>query len=162
MPDAIKLLIVDDEPRFLRTLKQRLELRGFAVTGVRSGRAALEAAGNTRFDLALIDLKMPGMNGRKLLEALKRVDPDLEVIMLTGHGSLRSAVECSRAGSHSYLLKPCETDVLLQALADAYLHRVQRTMQVDGERIREMLHLDAKEPPLRVLDRLHGLSRTGP
>jgi DNA-binding response OmpR family regulator len=126
MPPKIKLLIVDDEMRFLQTLGERLELRGFDVTTASDGDQALRTARRERFDLALVDLKMPGLDGDRVLELLRAEDPLIEVIVLTGHGSFQSRVDCVRAGSHSYLHKPCETETLLVALQDAYRARRRR------------------------------------
>ena len=159
MSDEIRLLIVDDEVRFLQTLKKRLELRGFDVIAVADGKQAIRAALSTTFDLALVDLKMPGMDGEEVLKILKRGDPLIEVIILTGHGSVESAVDCTRAGSHSYLQKPCETDRLLMVLKDAYHKRIQRKLQLDKEKVDEMLDIATGESPLGVLRRLRELNR---
>ena len=93
MPDKIKLLIVDDEVKFLDSISRRLGMRDFEVTKASNGEEALEAARRANFDLALLDLKMPGINGQQVLEILKREHKYLEVIILTGHGSVDSAVE---------------------------------------------------------------------
>jgi len=137
----IKLLVVDDEERFLATLAQRLGLRDFDVTAVSSGEAAIERAGRERFDLALVDLKMPGMSGDRVLSALKAQHPYLEVVMLTGHGSAGSAVECTKAGSHAYLQKPCETEVLLEALKEAYQQRVQNLLALDRAQVEQLARI---------------------
>ena len=157
MSDNIRLLIVDDEVRFLETLKERLQMRGFDVTAVTSGTRAIEAARGTRFDLALLDLKMPGMDGEEVLRILKEEHPLMEVIILTGHGSIESAVDCTRAGSYSYLQKPCETNELLEVLKDAYHKRVQRKLDLDKEKVDELLRLATGESPLGILRRLREL-----
>lgn len=159
MSDEIRLLIVDDEVRFLQTLKKRLELRGFDVTAVTDGDKAVKAAKKTGFDLALVDLKMPGMDGEEVLKILKQKDPLIEVIILTGHGSIESAVDCTQAGSYSYLQKPCETDKLLMVLKDAYHKRIQRKLKLDKEKVDEMLDIATGESPLGVLRRLRELNR---
>lgn len=159
MSEKIRLLIVDDEVRFLETLKVRLEMRGFAVTAVSGGEEAVAAAEAEDFDVALLDLKMPGMDGDELLKLLKREHPLLEVIILTGHGSVESAVDCTRAGSHSYLQKPCETDRLLWVLKDAFHKRVQRKLEMDKERVDELLQLATGESPLGIIRRLKELDR---
>ena len=102
MTGKIKLLIVDDEERFLRTLTQRLSLRDFDVTAVINGKDAIETAKKMEFELALVDLKMPGIDGEKVLELLKKNDPFIEVIILTGHGSLESSVACSKLGGIAF------------------------------------------------------------
>ena len=103
MTGKIKLLIVDDEVQFLNSIAQRLELRGFEVAKAVNGLEAVDITRREKFDLALLDLKMPGMDGREVLEILKKEHKFLEVIILTGHGSFESAVECTRLGAYSYL-----------------------------------------------------------
>lgn len=154
MSKKIKLLIVDDEDRFLQTLSKRLSMRDFDVTAVSEGTKAIELAREERFDLALVDLKMPGMSGEQVLEALKQEHPDIEVVILTGHGSIDSAVRCTQGGSYSYLQKPCETDELLNVLREAYTKRVQRRLELDEARMEEMLAAAVNESPLAVLRRL--------
>ena len=104
----INLLIVDDEEQFLKSMTKRLEVRDFNVIAVDRGEKAIEAARKHPIDIALVDLKMPGMNGEQTLEALKKQHPWMEVVILTGHGSIDSAVECTKIGAYSYLQKPCE------------------------------------------------------
>lgn len=159
MSDNIQLLIVDDEVRFLQTLKERLQLRGFDVTAVTNGTLAIEAARSSRFDLALLDLKMPGMDGEEVLRILKEEHPLMEVIILTGHGSVESAVDCTKAGSHSYLQKPCETEELLEKLKDAYHKRVQRRLAMDKLKVDELLRIATGESPLGILRRLRELEK---
>ena len=83
MSEKIKLLIVDDEVQFLNALAQRLEIRGFHVTKATNGAEALQAARSDKFDLALLDLKMPGLDGKEVLQLLKKEHKHLEVIILT-------------------------------------------------------------------------------
>jgi DNA-binding NtrC family response regulator len=159
MPDQIKLLIVDDEVRFLQTLKQRLSLRDFDVTAVSDGQAALEIAATQEFDIALVDLKMPGISGEEVLHQLKSQPPLVEVVILTGHGSIDSAVQCTQAGAYSYLQKPCETDELMSVLKDAYQRRVQRRLQVSQQKLEELMQMATGESPLAILRRLRELDR---
>jgi len=161
MARKIRLLIVDDEERFLRTLAERLELRDFEVTPVTSGQQALDAARETEFDLALIDLKMPGMSGEQLLRELRRDHPAIEVIILTGHGSVDSAVQCMREGSYHYLQKPCGTEDLLEVLKNAYRSRVQRKLRVDESRMESLMRIAQSESPLAILRRLRELEEEG-
>ena len=161
MPEKIKLLIVDDEERFLKTLTQRLGLRDFDVTPVNNGADALEAAASQAFDLALVDLKMPGMSGEQVLELLKKKDPYIEVIILTGHGSIDSAVYCTQIGSFSYLQKPCDTDELLRVLKDAYQARVQKKLELDEQRMKSLLESAGEESALGILRRLREIEDKG-
>jgi DNA-binding NtrC family response regulator len=152
MTMSIKLLIVDDEERFLKTLTDRLSMRDFDVTPVNNGKAALEAARDRAFDL-----KMPGMSGEDVLELLKKKDPYIEVVILTGHGSIDSAVLCTRLGSFSYLQKPCDTEELLTVLKDAYQKRIQNKMKLSEEKIKSLLSGALSESPLGILRRLKEL-----
>lgn len=157
MAEKIKILIVDDEARFLQTLTQRLRLRDFDVAAFTNGQEAVEAARKDEFDLALVDLKMPGMTGELVLETLKRDRPLMEVIILTGHGSIPSAVRCTQAGSYNYLQKPCETEELLEVLKNAYQKRVQRKLRIEQEKMDKLLQISLGESPLGILRRLKEL-----
>jgi two-component system NtrC family response regulator len=137
MPDRIRLLIVDDETRFLETLSKRLSIRGFDVTPVPDGEQAIRTARERPFDLAILDLRMPGMTGHQVLQALKAQQADLEVVILTGYGAPDSVCLCTQAGSHSYLHKPCEMEELLAALHDAYAKRLERRLTLDAGKVRK-------------------------
>lgn len=157
MTDKIKLLVVDDEVKFLDAIARRLELRDFDVTKATSGPQAIEAAQHNKFDLALLDLKMPGMNGREVLEVLKRQHKYLEVIILTGHGSLDSAVECTKLGAFGYLPKPYELDELIKVLRDAYEERLRKKFQNDQSRLEELMRRAVGESPLGILRKMREL-----
>jgi two-component system NtrC family response regulator len=161
MTRKIKLLIVDDEERFLRTLAQRLTLRDFEVTPVNNGSQAVEIAQLQAFDLAIVDLKMPGIGGEKVLELLKKEDPHIEVVILTGHGTIDSAVECTKLGSYHYLQKPCETEELLGVLKNAYQRRVQSRLRIDEDRMSVLLESASRESPLTILRKLRELEDAG-
>jgi DNA-binding NtrC family response regulator len=151
MADKIKLLICDDEVKFLESIAERLELRGFDVTKATSGKDAVEAARTGGFDLAILDLKMPGMNGIEVLEILKKEHKYLEVIILTGHGSIDSAVESTKLGAFSYLSKPYDLDDLLKSLKDAYETRMKKKFEDDTERMEEILKMAQSMSPLGFL-----------
>jgi two-component system NtrC family response regulator len=152
--NKIRLLIVDDEVRFLAAIARRLSLRDFDVTTASSGAEALGIAERERFDLALLDLKMPGMDGREVLEVLRREHRFLEVIILTGHGSLDSAVECTKLGAFSYLPKPYELDLLIEKLREAYQHRLERKFAHDQERLERLMEIAVGDSPLGIMRRL--------
>ena len=161
MAKEIKLLAVDDEERFLRTLTQRLSIRGFDVTAATSGDEALRVLEGQDFDLAIVDLKMPGMSGERLLELLKERHPFTEVVILTGHGSIDSAVECTRSGAYSYLQKPCELEHLLEVLKDAYKKKIMNKMKIRETQMDEMLHKAPGDSPLATLRRLKEMEEGG-
>jgi DNA-binding NtrC family response regulator len=158
MAKKIKLLFVDDEARFLKTFSERLSLRDFEVTCATDGQTALDVAEKESFDVALVDLKMPGIGGDQLLAMLKERHPDLEVVILTGYGSIRSAEVCTKLGSYRYLQKPCETDELLEVLKDAYWQRVQRKLMLNAEKMKALLEASAESSPLAILRKLKELS----
>lgn len=153
----IKLLIVDDEVDFLEALGERLEMRDFLVRTVTSGADALDLCGTEKFDLALIDLKMPGMDGQELLARIKAAHRFLEVIILTGHGSLGSAVECAKLGAFSYLPKPYQLDELLMVLKDAYAERLKKKFAANEARTEELLRISQEESPRGILRRMKEL-----
>ncbi|MDP8228026.1 MAG: response regulator [Candidatus Electryoneaceae bacterium] len=157
MESKIKILIVDDEIAFLNSIARRLELRDFDVTKATCGDEALKIVSDNKFDLALIDLKMPGMSGQELLKILKSEHRYLEVIVLTGHGSFESAVQCTKLGAHSYLPKPYELDQLIELLISAYRTRLQKKFENDMVRISKIQQIAAGESALGILRTLREL-----
>ena len=157
--DKINLLIVDDEEPFLESMKKRLEVRGFDVTCVNRGDKAIEAAREHPVDIALVDLKMPGISGEKTLEALKKEHEWMEVVILTGHGSIDSAVECTRSGAYSYLQKPCELEHLLEVLKDAFKKRIMNKMKIQEAQMNVLLQKAPGDSPLAILRRLKEMER---
>lgn len=162
MPDKIHVMIVDDEERFLQTLAQRLRLRDFEVATFTNGQEAVAAARRQDFDIAIVDLKMPGMTGEQLLEMLKSDSPLTEVVIMTGHGTIPSAVQCTQSGAFNYLQKPCETEELLEVLKNAYRNRVQRRRQIDQAKMDQLLKVSIGESPLGILRKLKDLDRETP
>jgi DNA-binding NtrC family response regulator len=157
MEHVIKLLIVDDETRFLNAIAQRLTKRGFEVRTASNGPEAIELARREKFDIALLDLKMPGMDGGQVLRTLKEEHQFLEAIMLTGHGSLESAVELTKVGAFSYLPKPYELEKLIQVLKDAYQARLERKFASDRTKLDKIVSMATGESPLGILRKLQEL-----
>jgi DNA-binding NtrC family response regulator len=150
----IQILIVDDEVRFLRTISQRFSLRQFDVVTATNGYDALEVARDRNLDLALVDLKMPGMDGEELLRKLKAEHPLMEVVILTGHGSTASEKTCEEAGSYSYLHKPCETEELIAVLREAFEKRVMRRLEIERDRLETLIQQSTCKSSLEVIQRL--------
>jgi len=157
MAERIKLLIVDDEIKFLDSIAKRLELREFDVTKATNGKDAVEFSRKKKFDLALLDLKMPGMNGAEVLKILKEEHNFLEIIILTGHGSLESAVECTKLGAYGYLPKPYEFDALLEILKKAYEVRMKKKFSSDQETLEKIMNAALGSSPLGILRSLKKL-----
>jgi DNA-binding NtrC family response regulator len=154
LEDKINLLIVDDEEQFLNSIRRSLELRDFNVTTVNRGQKALEVARKQPIDIALVDLKMPGMDGQETLEALKKEHKWMEIIILTGHGTIDSAASCSRSGAYSYLQKPYELDQLLSTLVSAYKTVVMNRKKIEEKKMESMLRLSMSNSPREILKRL--------
>ncbi|MBU8869651.1 MAG: response regulator [Gemmatimonadales bacterium] len=159
MTEKIRLLIVDDEKEFLEALGERLEMREFEVHEATGGIDALAACSRENFDIALVDLKMPGMDGQELLIRLKEEDRFLEIIILTGHGSLGSAVECTKLGAFSYLPKPYDLEELLKVLQAAYTERLKKKFADQELRIQEIMDLAQGSSPLTILRRMKKLDQ---
>ena len=121
----IKLLLVDDEKDYVHVLSNRLSRRHIQVAKTYSGREAIQAVRGQDFDVAVLDLKMEDMDGIEVLKILKKMDPKLMVIMLTGHGSEEAAREGISLGAFDYLTKPCELDELLAKIRAAYKSRAE-------------------------------------
>lgn len=153
----IKLLVVDDEVAFLDSISKRLELRGFEVTKATNGTEAIELARTKKFDLALVDLKMPGLDGKQVLEILKSEHKYIEVIILTGHGSLDSAVECTKLGAFDYLPKPYELDDLIVKLKEAYKARLEKKFQHDKEKMDKIFQIALGNSPIAILEEMRKL-----
>jgi DNA-binding response OmpR family regulator len=157
MATTIEILLVDDEVRFLETLGERLSMRGFDVITATNGMDALERARGHSLDLALVDLKMPGMDGEELLRKLKREHPLMEVVILTGHGSAESRERCEDAGSYEYLQKPCETSELVKVLRAAFEKRMLRRLQICREELDRLMDASVGEASFRAILRLKDL-----
>ncbi len=113
------VLLVDDEDAFRQNLARRLTLRGLKVRDVADGEAAVRQARAHRPDVVVLDRKMPGMSGEAVLKQLKRVAPEVQVVMLTGHGSIESATTTGRLDAFAYLEKPCELEELILTIEQA-------------------------------------------
>ena len=119
--ESFRLLIVDDEEKFIEVLKDRLTRKGLHVEAVTSGIEAIKLVEELEFDVALFDVMMDKIDGLELLEKAKKIQPDMEVIMLTGYGTIESAIEAMRSGAYDYLSKPVnpiELELVLKRAAE--------------------------------------------
>ena len=157
--DKINLLIVDDEEQFLRSISKSLEVRDFQVVAVNRGEKAIEAARNIPIDVALVDLKMPGIDGEETLKQLKAEHRWMEVIILTGHGTIDSAVGCTKSGAYSYLQKPCSLDHLLEALKSAYKKKVMNRKKIEEKKMDELLKVSLSGSARDILRRLREIEK---
>ncbi len=115
-----KVLLVDDEAPFVETLAKRLSKRDLTIMTAFSGAEALQKLDSeANIDIVVLDVKMPGMDGVETLKAIKNIHPLVEVIMLTGHATVESAIEGMKLGALDYLMKPCDIEVLMTKVQEA-------------------------------------------
>lgn len=119
MMEGSRILLVDDEVVFTTNMTKLLTSRGYRVTAVNSGEAAIEAMKKDAFDVVVLDLKMPGWDGITTLKEIKKLDLFTETLILTGHGAIDTALEAIKLGAYDYLTKPCEVDDLVEKIEEA-------------------------------------------
>lgn len=127
----MKLLLVDDEVEYLQTLAKRLGRRGLHASIAGSGEDALAFIRENPVDVVVLDVKMPGMGGLETLRKIKALAPAVEVIMLTGHAAVESAMEGMEQGAFDYLIKPADFDEMVYKMEDAYKKKI---LQEDHEK----------------------------
>src|SRR5579871_4828801 len=131
-----RILIVDDELVVRDSLSKWFSSEGYTAQPVASAREALETIQQKEFEIALLDIKMPGMDGMELQARLKEVDPELTVIIMTGYASVETAVQALKQGAYDYITKPIDPDELSHLVSKALEHRRARREVV---RLRENL-----------------------
>ncbi len=118
-----KVLLVDDEKTMVKYLSRRLVKRGFEISVAYSGLSALDELKNSNFDVVLLDVLMPEMDGIETLREIKKIKPETEVIMLTGHASVEVGIEGMKAGAFNYIMKPFDPNELVKEINLACEHR---------------------------------------
>ncbi len=134
-----RVLIVDDEEEFVQALSERLTIRDYDVTTSLAGEDAIEKLGHYNFDVVILDVRMPGMDGIDVLREIKRIKPLTEVIMLTGHATVESAIEGMKLGAFDYLLKPCENEDLISKINRAHSKKTEHEERIREARVREFI-----------------------
>ena len=129
------VLLVDDEEDFVSALGDRLEARGLEVDTAENGESALAKAQKRKFDAILLDMSMPGMNGIETLRGLLAINPDLQVILLTGRATLGQAVDAMKLGALDFLEKPADIEALVVKIAEA----ADKRATLEGKRTDEEL-----------------------
>lgn len=117
------MMLVDDEERYLQTTKKLLEKKGYQVITAQSGREALDTLKSQNIHVVILDVKMPGMDGNETLKAIKTLYPLVEVIMLTGHATVDSAIDGLKSGACDYLMKPADIDDIISKAEEAFEKR---------------------------------------
>ena len=134
-----KILLVDDEEEFVEALGTRLEARGFSVGVANTGDAALEEAEAQTFDAIVLDLAMPGMDGIETLKRLRELNPDSQVILLTGWATVQKATEAMRHGALDLLEKPVEIEVLVERINEATTNKTRLDEKRIGDEMSDIL-----------------------
>ena len=122
----IRLLLVDDEEEFVKTLSERLQMRNLDPDAVHDGDQALSFIQENELDVIVLDLKMPGIDGIEVLKRIKEVHPNIEVIILTGHGTEKDEERARKLGAFDYLEKPVDIDKLVDRLKKAFQYKLDR------------------------------------
>ena len=136
----VKLLLVDDEERFLATTRILLEKRGVEhIRTAANGSDALKILRKERIDVVVLDVKMPGMDGVEVLRRIKQDHPVVEVIMLTGHASVESAVDGLKLGAFDYVMKPIDIPDLLQKIEEAYGKKKAHDEKIRAAKVNEII-----------------------
>lgn len=115
-----KILLVDDELDFTENMSKLLRSRGYNVAIANSGDNAIKALEKEKYDVMVLDLKMPGMDGITTMKEAKKLDLFTETLILTGHGAIDTALDAMKIGAYDYLTKPCEIDELVEKIEGAW------------------------------------------
>ena len=176
--DKARILLVDDEESFRQLLVKRFERKGYQVASAGNGEEALVIGKKNEFDVGLFDLKMPGMDGLELMKQLKKIQPELQVLIITGHGTIETAIQAMKLGAYDYLTKPGnldEIEVLIekafekknliqqnQDLKEALLRsKLRRPIIGESERLKCVLNIIEKVAPTDSTVLIEGESGTG-
>jgi DNA-binding NtrC family response regulator len=133
------VLLVDDEVSFVETFSERLELRDFEISKAFSGEEALQVLDENRnIEIVILDVKMPGMDGIETLTVIKRKYPLVEVMMLSGHADVTSAIDGMKQGAFDYLMKPVDMDQIISKVTEAVAKKRQHEEKIIQARIKEI------------------------
>ena len=135
-----KVLLVDDETDFLATLAERLESRGLKVNTAASGEDAVRKVDDQSYDLIILDLAMPGIDGLETLKRIKAKQPDAEIIMLSGQGSIKTSIEAMKLGAEDFIEKPVNITDLMAKISEAKSKRLLVLQSKSIKEIEKILH----------------------
>ncbi len=142
MAEKIKVLMVDDEERFRETTSKLLKKKGFLTTLAASGEEAVKIIKEQPQDVVILDIKMGGMDGHEALTQIKKINPDVQVIMLTGHGTPDSAIKALIRDAFDYLNKPCDIDILASKVNDAFIFKKHGPIRAEKKAREIMIHIE--------------------
>ena len=133
------VLLVDDEVSFVEAFRERLVMRNLEISKAFNGEEALQVLEtNKSIELVILDVKMPGMDGIETLAEIKKKYPLVEVIMLSGHADVESAIEGMKQGAFDYLMKPCDMDQLIAKVTEAVAKKRRHEEKIIQARIKEI------------------------
>lgn len=135
----INVLLVDDEKEFIKALAERLEVRDFNVETAFDGFDALAKIKQQDFDVVVLDVLMPGKDGIEILRDIKSLRPLVKVIMLTGHATVETAIEGMKAGAYDYLMKPTETNDLVDKITKSYKIKAEHEERIRKAEINKII-----------------------
>ncbi len=151
-----KILLVDDETAFTVNMSKLLISRGYRVATADSGQAAIGLLDEEDFDVIVLDLKMPGMDGIATLREIQKQGLFTETLILTGHGSIDTALEAVKLGAYDYLTKPCEIDELVDKIEGAWKKKDETEQKDRTEKIQKLV-----ESPSAAFDLFPKRKKTG-
>ena len=152
-----RVMVVDDEDDFRETLVNRLRKREIDATEAENGQKALDLLEKYLFDVIILDIRMPGMDGISVLREVKKIKPLIEVILLTGHATVESGIEGMRLGAFDYLVKPADFDALLEKIEQAFAKKAAH-----DDKIQQAIIRDLKAHPAHILEQVKEERRKKP
>lgn len=157
----VRVLIVDDEQQLVEAFRKKLSREGFTVTVAFTGKEAMSATKKQTFDVCVLDIRLPDMDGVELLEILKKNEPNIEFVMLTGHASIDTAIQSMKLGAYDYLSKPCKLSELSAVIQKAYEKKALKERNIVLQE--QLQRVEAHDPfigssePMNAVKRLIGL-----
>jgi len=139
-----RILVVDDEKAVLESFREILELKGYSVDTAENGQEAIEKSKASFYDLALLDIRLPDMEGTELLAKMKETTPRMVKIMVTGYPSLQNAIDAVNKGADSYIVKPANMDELLNKVKE-HLQEQEEAQKYSEEKVKEYIETRARE-----------------
>src|SRR5829696_8391687 len=140
--ESLRVLFVDDEKSLQEFMRSELPPLGHEVTVCPDGKAAVKSLEKNTYDAAILDLRMPGLNGIEVLEQIKQVSPDTEVVIMTGHASIETAIDAVRLGAFDYITKPCK-----MAQIETILRKATEKRELKHKNIALQTRVQAAEGP---------------
>jgi len=134
-----KVLLIDDEKEFVTALSERMETRGIKARTAFNGEEALSIARKEKFDAVVLDMVMPGMDGIETLKQLLKMNPDLQVILLTGFGTVQKSVEAMKIGALDFMEKPAQIQQLVEKIKEASANRIAIVTEKNEKLITDIL-----------------------